>query len=76
MGDRPGTWPPANMLDDDCRYHWLHAERSSAAAIAQWSGNVWYVIGETSGVSPRDMRHRGWEYLGPCERPHSHYLDD
>lgn len=75
MSDK-GTWPPANMLDDDA-YHWLHAERASTAGIAQWIGNTWRCIGEANPITPQELRRRGWEYLGPVTgRPHSRYLDD
>lgn len=74
MTDR-GTWPPYDQLDDKGSYHWLHAERASGAAVAQWMGNHWICIGEPVGITPQQMRRRGWEYLGPCVRPKSKYLD-
>lgn len=70
-----GTWPPTELLDTDA-YHWLHSERASSASIAQWMGNLWFLIGEAQPLTPAGLRLRGWEYLGPCERPHSRYIDD
>lgn len=72
-----GTWPPHEMLDYQA-HHWLHAERSSTASIAEWmpSMRAWVCGGELAPVPPIDMRRRGWEYLGPVNgRPHSKYLD-
>ena len=72
----PGTWPPHGKLDDE-GYYWLHAERSSSPAIAQWMVGCWYLIGEPGSFTPHELRRRGWELLGPVTaRPHSKYLDD
>lgn len=71
------TWPPHEMLDVQS-YHWLHAERSSSASIAEWlpEARAWVCGGEEQPLSPRLMRQRGWEYLGPVTgRPHSRYMD-
>jgi hypothetical protein len=75
MHTMPGTWPPADMLNMDA-YHWLHSERSSKPGIAEWLGNVWHCIGEAQPITPQELARRGWEYLGPCKRPKSHYLDN
>lgn len=71
----PGTYPPQAQIEF-CGYHWLHAERSSTASVAQWMNGSWYLIGEKNPISPNDLYRRGWEYLGPCvSRPYSQYLD-
>lgn len=69
------TRPPAGLRGCE-GYHWLHAERSMSAGVAQWLNGKWYVVSEQYPVAPQEMRRRGWEYLGPCTgRPHSKYLD-
>lgn len=71
-----GTWPRHEMLDQQA-YHWLHSERASSAAIAEWmpGDRGWACVGEVEIVPPQAMRSRGWEYLGPVSgRPHSQYL--
>ena len=61
---------------EEFSWHWFHSERASTAPIAQWAHGKWYVVAEVEGITPREMRVRGWEYLGPCNhRPYSKYLD-
>jgi hypothetical protein len=74
------TEPPEKFKH--LRFHWLHAERASAPSIAEWWGEdwrtnpYWRTIGETDRIPPSEMRHRGWEYLGPVtHQPPSKYLD-
>lgn len=70
-----GTWPPADKLDEDGIYYWLHSERSMSPSIAQWIGNKWALICEDTPISPQELRKRGWELLGEAIPLPSKYLD-
>lgn len=72
----PGTWPPHGELDHQGKYYWVHSERSFSAAIVQWMGNMWYLIGEHNQVTPQELRRRGWEMLDPATPPQSVFIDD
>ena len=72
-----GVRPAHDMLDEQA-YHWLHAERSSSASIAEWmpQERAWACGAEKDLVTPQELARRGWELLGPVtSRPHSRYLD-
>lgn len=64
-----------DLFSESSTYHWIHAERSSQPAVAQWLHNMWYCIGEKDPLTPHQLAQRGWEYLGPVQRPHSIYCD-
>lgn len=74
-GNHSETLPPEHLRNQE-GYHWLHAERSLSASIAQWINGRWFATGERGSFSPQEMRRRGWEYLGPVtHRPLSAYID-